>query len=130
MEQQELEQEKLNRKKATALLTLKQANRQYLTDNSIKDTEYNNQFIKNTKVVEQRLDECVELYTKVCERAPKAGREVIVLPYLHDILTICNSFFQMINSEATRIGLLKRKLVIEDANVFSTPHEIVNLIEV
>ena len=70
MEQQEPEQEKLNRKKATALLTLKQANRQYLTDNSIKDTEYNNQFIKNTKLVEQRLDECVELYTKVCERAP------------------------------------------------------------
>ncbi len=42
MELKEQEQEKLNRKQATALLTLKQANRIYLTDNSIKDTEYNN----------------------------------------------------------------------------------------
>ena len=42
MEPKEQEQEKLNRKQATALLTLKQANRIYLTDNSIKDTEYNN----------------------------------------------------------------------------------------
>ena len=36
----------------------------------------------------------------------------------------------MTNSEAARIGILKRKLTIEDANVFSTPHELVNLIEV
>ena len=83
-----------------------------------------------TKVIEKRLDECAELYAKVCERVPKAGREVQILPYLHDILTICTSLFQMINSEATRIGILKRKLVIEDATAFSTTSELANLIEV
>ena len=76
MELKEDEQENLKREQAAALRTLKQANKVYLTDNSIKDTQYNIIFVKNTKIIEKRLDECVSLYSKVCELAPKAGREV------------------------------------------------------
>ena len=36
----------------------------------------------------------------------------------------------MLNSETARIGILKRKLIVEDATSFSTPAELVNLIEV
>ena len=53
-----------------------------------------------------------------------------MLPWLHDIYTIANSFFKMCTTEATRVGILKRKLQIDEATQFSTPHELVNLIEV
>ena len=60
----------------------------------------------------------------------KVGREVQVLPWLHDLYTIANSLFSMTSSEASRLGILKRKLQIEQPTNFSTPAELVNLLDV
>ena len=56
MQQNTQDEDKLNRKQTNALQTLKQTSKQYITDDTIEETEYNTEFIKTTKVLENRLD--------------------------------------------------------------------------
>ena len=61
-----------------------------------------------TQKLDLKLNNLVDLYAGVCERTPKVGREAIVLPWLNDIYTITTSFFKICESEALRLGILKR----------------------
>jgi hypothetical protein len=70
------------------------------------------------------------LIKKLCYRVPLVGREETVLPYLHDIYQIGQSLFELCNSEAHRVGLLKRKLEIEKGDEFGSVSELANMIEV
>ena len=110
--------------------SLYNASKIYVESSTVQDGDYNTKFVEMTHALERKTETLLELYALLCERAPKAGREVQVLPWLHDLYTIANSFFKMCATEATRVGILKRKLEIDEATQFSTTHELINLIEV
>lgn len=53
-----------------------------------------------------------------------------MLPVLHDIFALTVSCFEKVNTEANRVGLLKRKLQFPEASVYTTVSELVNQIYV
>ena len=78
--------------------------------------------------VESKLDKIEVTIFKICQRISHAGHEAQVLPHLHEILVLCSSLFEKVNTEAARIGLIKRKLNLPDAVQFSTGQEMANLV--
>ena len=63
-----------------------------------------------TEQVEFKLDAIEVVIFKICQRVVHAGKEAVVLPHLHEILVLCSSVFEKVNTEAARIGVIKRKL--------------------
>jgi hypothetical protein len=60
---------------------------------------------------------------KIAHRLPIISRENHFLPMLHDLLLMVNSCLNKVHTEATRIGLLKRMLVIPVTNNFASISE-------
>ena len=56
------------------------------------------------------------------------GRENQVLPHLHEVLALCSSVFEKMNTEAARIGLIKRKLIPPQAQQFATITDLANTV--
>ena len=67
-------------------------------------------FMHQTEQVEFKLDAIEVVISKICQRVAHIGKEAVVLPHLHEILVLCRSVFEKVNTEAARIGLIKRKL--------------------
>ena len=57
-----------------------------------------------------------------------AGHEAQVLPHLHEVFVLCSSLFEKVNTEAARIGVIKRKLHLPASEQFSTAQEMANLV--
>ena len=55
--------------------SLNKASTLYVESSAVKDTDYDDHFIKMTHALEEKTESLVSLYNVVCERAPKAGRE-------------------------------------------------------
>ena len=53
-----------------------------------------------------------------------------MLPHLHEILALCTSCFEKMNTEAARLGIIKRKLLIPESTVFMSATDMANLINV
>ena len=49
------------------------------------------------------------------ERSQYAGHENYMIPKLHNMLKITRQTFEKMNTEAARIGIIKRKLVAPEA---------------
>ena len=62
------------------------------------------------------------------ERVVCVGREPTVLPVMHDIYIIVMNFFNICNSEAERVGIIKRKLEIEMPEAFLSVVELANMV--
>lgn len=56
------------------------------------------------------------------------GHEAQILPHLHEVLVLCSSCFEKVNTEASRIGLIKRKLHPPSAELFQTTQDMANLV--
>ena len=78
--------------------------------------------------IESKLDKIEVTIFKICQRIMHAGHEAQVLPHLHEILVLCSSLFEKVNTEAARIGLIKRKLNLPEAVQFATGQEMANLV--
>ena len=61
--------------------------------------------------VEIKLEKVEGILNKIFQRVRYCGRENQVLPHLHEVLALCSSVFEKMNTEAARIGLIKRKLI-------------------
>ena len=75
-----------------------------------------------------KLDAIEVVIFKICQRVAHAGHEVQILPHLHELLVFCSSVFEKINTEAARIGIIKRKLELPQGANFSTGQELANLV--
>ena len=62
------------------------------------------------------------------QRVRFVGRENQVLPHLHEVLALCSSVLEKMNTEAARIGLIKRKLQAPQAQQFSTVTDLANTV--
>ena len=60
--------------------------------------------------VEFKIDKIKTVLTKICQRVQPAGHEAQILPHIHETLVLCCSLFEKVNTEAARIGIIKRKL--------------------
>ena len=49
-----------------------------------------------------------------------------MLPHLHEVLALCSSVLEKMNTEAARIGLIKRKLKPPQAQQFSSVSDLAN----
>ena len=76
-----------------------------------QDTILNEDFAHQVEQVEGKLDQVEGVLSKVFQRVRYVGRENQVLPHLHEVLALTSSVLEKMNTEAARIGLIKRKLV-------------------
>ena len=60
--------------------------------------------------VERKLDLEEDYVQKIYQRTKFVGKGDRVLPHLHEILALCTSCFDKMNTEAARLGIIKRKL--------------------
>ena len=75
----------------------------------------NNSFISQTLRVEKKITEIDNALTLLAERAQYAGHENYMIPKLLNVLMITKQTFEKMNTEAARLGIIKRKLVTPDA---------------
>ena len=65
---------------------------------------------------------------KICQRVVQVGREPTVLPILHDQYKIISTFFNSACSEAVRLGIIKRKIKIDNPDQFLSTAELANTV--
>lgn len=58
----------------------------------------------------RKLDKEQELCFKVTQRIGTIGKGDSALAHLHEVLALCQSLFEKVNTEAARLGIIKRKL--------------------
>ena len=63
-----------------------------------------------------KIDKVETVIMKIMQRIAYAGHEAQTLPHLHEVLVLCSSLFDKINTEAARLGLIKRKLHLPSAD--------------
>ena len=63
-----------------------------------------------------KIDKVEVVIAKIMKRITFAGHEAQTLPHLHEVLVLCSSLFEKINTEAARLGLIKRKLHLPPAD--------------
>ena len=78
--------------------------------------------------VESKIEALDVVIVKICERVEHVGHEAQILPHLHEVLVLCSSTFEKVNTEAARIGIIKRKLHLPSAEQFQTAQEMANLV--
>ena len=78
----------------------------------------------------EKVDELEVIFDKLAHRIPLISRENCFLPLLHDLLLMTNSLFGKVHTEATRIGILKRQLVIPVVNSYASIAEMMRTIHV
>lgn len=76
----------------------------------------------------RKLDQQEELVCKVYERVNTVGKGDSILPYLHETLALCSSCLEKVNTEAARLGLIKRKLQIPEPTILSTLQELAEMV--
>lgn len=47
---------------------------------------------------------------------------------MHEALALCSSCLEKVNTEAARLGLIKRKLVVPEPTTYSTPAEMADIL--
>lgn len=67
-----------------------------------------------------KIDKVEVVILKIVQRVVHAGHEAQTLPHLHEVLVLCSSVFEKINTEAARLGIIKRKLHPPSAEMFAT----------
>ena len=77
-------------------------------------------FTFQAEQVELKIDATEVILQKIHQRCAIVGHEATVLPHLHEVLVLCSSTFEKINTEAARIGIIKRKLTLPHAELFNT----------
>lgn len=80
----------------------------------------NTEFSTQLSGVEDKIAEQEVVLSKIVHRLQYVGRENQVLPIMHDLLAICTSICDKINTEASRVGIIKRKLILPAATHFPT----------
>ena len=75
-------------------------------------------FTHQAEQVEIKIEAIEVVLFKICQRISVVGHESQILPHLHEVLVLCSSCFEKVNTEAARIGLLKRKLHLPQAEQF------------
>ena len=65
---------------------------------------------------------------KIVQRISYAGHEAQILPHLHEAFVLCCSLFEKVNTEAARIGVIKRKLHLPPSEQFVSAQEMSNLV--
>ena len=93
-----------------------------------QETILNQDFTYQVEQVEIKLDKVEVILSKVFQRVRFTGRENQILPHLHEVLALCSSVFEKMNTEAARIGLIKRKLVPPQAQQFATITDLANTV--
>jgi hypothetical protein len=99
-------------------------------DTLIRDTAFNNDFKAQLEGISVKIDELEEIFDKLAHRIPLISRENCFLPMLHDLLLMCNSCFGKTHTEATRIGILKRQLLIPTVNSYASISEMMRTLHV
>ena len=90
--------------------------------------ELEQDFTHQAEQVEFKLDKIEAVIKKICQRIQFAGHEAQILPHLHEVLVLCSSCFEKINTEAARLGIIKRRLLLPAADQFNTSQEMANLV--
>ena len=70
-----------------------------------------------------------ELIVKIVVGSKSFSTGDSILPHLHEITALCFSCFEKINTEAARLGLIKRKLIVPEVDAFSSVPEMAELIK-
>jgi hypothetical protein len=70
-----------------------------------------------------------ELVVKVAVGSKAFCKGDSVLPHLHEAFALCFSCFEKVNTEAARLGLIKRKLVVPEVDTFSSVPDLADLIK-
>ena len=68
------------------------------------------------------------ILVKISERVTIAGHQATVLPHLHELLVLCSSTFEKVNTESARLSIIKRKLTLPKAELFQDGQELANLV--
>ena len=58
-----------------------------------------------------------------------AGHEASMLPFIHEVLMLCCSVFEKVNTEAARIGIIKRKLILPQSDQFASGQAMADLVK-
>lgn len=70
-----------------------------------------------------------ELCTKIVERVCHIGKGDSALAYLHELLALGQSLLEKVNTEAARLGVIKRKIVAPEATIFSSATEMAEFVQ-
>ena len=82
-----------------------------------------------TEQVETKIDKISIVLQKISERIKPAGHEAQTLPLIHEVLMLCCSVFEKVNTEAARIGIIKRKLTLPPSEQFSSGQVMADLVK-
>ena len=97
------------------------------TDIDVKQsTVLESDFIHGVDQVERTIEEVGVIIHKIFQRVRYAGFTSRILPHLHEVLVLATSLFEKINTEAARLGIIKRKLTLPGTSIFSTTTEMAN----
>lgn len=76
----------------------------------------------------RKLDHEEVLINKVYSRINTLGKGDSILPYLHETLALCSSCLERVNTEAARLGLIKRKIQVPEPTIFSSLAEMAEMV--
>ena len=76
--------------------------------------------------METKIEQVEIIIGKIFQRVRFAGFTSRILPHLHEVLVLTTSLFEKVNTEAARLGLIKRKLSLPQPTIYSTTTEMAN----
>ena len=75
-----------------------------------QDKQLHKEFNASCAEVSRKLGLQNELCQKIFTRVGTVGKGDSTLAHLHEIMALCQSLFEKVNTEAARLGVTRRKL--------------------
>ena len=112
-----------------ALQKVKKIHRNEVSIIDEPDVEVKTDFASQLAAVEQKIITVDGNLALAAKRVRYSGHENHMLPLMYEVLQLVQSVFNSMNIEASRIGIIKRKLVAPEPKMDHTREKLGNLIK-